>query len=437
MNMGGGEIMTKILHIIGGGEYGGAEQYLINLAKEMRNTTYEVHLACFYDREFAHKLRDNNIPTHVILPKGRFDFSLATNIADLINREQYDIVHTHGVRANLFGRLAVSRINKERKQQRKSLLPIFTTVHSELRQDYQNAIAYRLAYLLERTTQHLTDSFIAISNSIKDDMIRRGIPEKKIKVIYSGINFQAEANPDTESSLNNERNVQDDVHNEQIIDDKHQGVNDTSNISSIINLRQQFPEAPIIGMVGRLQAVKGHRHAILAMPQILRQHPQAQLVIVGDGPLLEQLQALVNQLQINNNVHFLGFQHPVTHILRQFDIFLMPSLSEGLGLSLIEAMAEGIPAIATRVGGMVDVITEDIRSTNQYQSELVTGILIPPEDPEAIAQAVVHLLNNPQQAKDMGERGQRDVRERFNSKRMIDEMDALYKSIIQEHYTGV
>jgi glycosyltransferase involved in cell wall biosynthesis len=411
MNMSGGEIVTKILHVIGGGEYGGAEQYLINLAKEMHNSTYEIHLACFYDREFAHKLRDNSIPIHVILPKGRFDFSLATNIADLINREQYDIVHTHGVRANLFGRLAVSRINKVRKQQRKSLLPIFTTVHSELRQDYQNAIAYRLAYLLERTTQHLTDSFIAISNSIKDDMIRRGIPEKKIKVIYSGINFQADTSKDYQS-----------VHDEQIID--------------VNNLRQQFADVPIIGMVGRLQAVKGHRYAILAMPQIVRQHPQAQLVIVGDGPLLEQLQALVNQLQLSNNVHFLGFQHPVTHIIRQFDMFLMPSLSEGLGLSLIEAMAEGIPAIATKVGGMVDVITGDIRSTNQYQSELATGILIPPEDPEAIAKAVIQLLNDPQQAIAMGERGQEDVRERFNSKRMIDEMDDLYKSIIQEHYTG-
>ncbi|OEF96809.1 glycosyltransferase family 4 protein [Desulfuribacillus alkaliarsenatis] len=365
----------RILHIIGGGEYGGAEQYLVNLARKLQGSPYQIQMACFYDSEFAAVLRKYQIPVHTVLPSSRFDFTLAQKLRRLMIQEKIDIVHTHGVRANFFGRLAA----------RKLKLPIATTVHSELRQDYQNPVAYMLALGMERMTQPLTTRYIAISNSIKQDMIKRGIPEQKIEVIYSGIDFA------------------------EFVEEK------TSTL--------ELPQPPVIGIVGRLQEVKGHRYAIMAMPAILQKYPEVNLVIIGDGPLKEDLMKLAKQIQVADNVHFLGFQQSVSSLLNQFDIFLMPSLSEGLGLSLIEAMSQGIPVIASEVGGMVDVVqdTGDLLTS--------TGILVSAKDANAIAENAKLLLADSNIAQQMGMRGQADVLKRFNSERMIAEIADFYEKL--------
>ncbi len=423
----------KILHIIGGGEFGGAEQYLINVAIQMKRTEYEMHLACFYDRRFAQTLRTHGIPIHVILPTSRFDVSLANRIADLIREQSFDIIHTHGVRANFFGRLAARKQNRIRKKHGQPPLPVYTTIHSELRQDYPHPLAYSLASMLEHLTQHLTDTYVAISNSIKDDMVRRSIPSEKIHVIYSGIDFEqfSESTSDVAEPEADEFNAID--QNGTPLDSEHNRV-----ASKTINLRERFPGQAIIGIVGRLQAVKGHQYAIQAMPKILAAHPDTQLVLVGGGPLQGELQSLTEQLKLQSHVCFLGFQQPIAEIVKQFDIFLMPSLSEGLGLSLIEAMSQGVPAIATQVGGMVDVIRADTNgegSCEQTPAELQmhtaqtqqpTGVFVPPTDPAAIATAVIALLDDSANAIAMGLRGQADVQERFNSQRMIEQMVQMY-----------
>lgn len=371
----------KVLQVIGGGEYGGAEQYLVNLIRQFKEGDIEIHLACFYNRQFADVLRKHQITVHTLLPKGRFDLSLVSQLRELISTQNYDIVHTHGVRANFFARIAVSSLNRNRQ----SKIPVLTTVHSVLRQDYPKNLSYSIVYWMERLTQHRTDRFIAISNSIKEDMISRGIPTERIQVIYSGIDF------------------------EEFWKSSH-----TSSIEM-----PTLPEAPIIGMVGRLQPVKGHTYAIAAMLSILEQHPNAKLVLVGDGPLLEELQQQVRELNIEHSVMFLGYQDPskIASLLKRFTVFLMPSLSEGLGLSLIEAMSVGTPVIATEVGGMLDVVQDG------------TGFLVPPQDPTAIALQVNWILDNPEEARDLGERGKESVIQRFNSKTMVEQIRDVYSHI--------
>ncbi|OEH85475.1 hypothetical protein BHU72_05155 [Desulfuribacillus stibiiarsenatis] len=389
----------KVLHVIGGGEFGGAEQYLINVAKQMKDTDYEIHLACFYDREFARKLRSADIPVHVILPSNRIDFSLAHKIADLIRHYQFDILHTHGVRANLFGRLAGKHINKERRRDGQKKLPVLTTIHSELRQDYSHPIAYSIAYSLERMSQNMTDTFIAISNSIRDDILKRNIPSSKIEVIYNGIDFVELYEKAKEESPE--------------LDAVMQGIVGRKTGDSLEEHHGSTPPI-LMGIVGRLQPVKGHRYAILAMPEILRLYPNARLLIVGEGPLQPELQQLARQLQVDHAVHLIGYQANVAPFLSKLDVFLMPSLAEGLGLSLIEAMAFELPVIASGVGGILDVVQED------------TGILVPAEDAYALAKATCQLLANLESAKLMAVRGKEDVQKRFHTDRMISQMVKVY-----------
>lgn len=374
----------KVLQVIGGGEYGGAEQYLVNLIRQFNEGDIEIHLACFYNRQFAGVLRKHQITVHTLSPKGRFDLSLITQLRNLMSNENYDIVHTHGVRANFFARIAVSGINRNRKLK----IPVVTTVHSVLRQDYPKTLSYSIVYWMERLTQQWTDKYIAISNSIKDDMISRGIPTERIQVIYSGIDFEEfwQSSQLQSSEL------------------------------------PAMPEGPIIGMIGRLQPVKGHTYAIAAMPSILEQHPNAKLVLVGDGPLLEELQQQVRELHIEQSVLFFGYQDPsnIANFLRKFTVFLMPSLSEGLGLSLIEAMSAGTPVIATEVGGMLDVVQDG------------TGLLVPPNDSYSIAKQVNWILDHPEEARALGERGKASVLQRFHSRTMVEQIREVYSRVARQ-----
>lgn len=422
---------TPILHIIGGGEYGGAEQYLLNIAQEMADSPYQLHFACFYDREFAKRLRKLDIPVHIIKPKNRFDLSLDKKLAQLIRDENYQVIHTHGVRANLFGRLAVRRLDRE-SYNSPSLV---TTVHSVLKQDYPKFIEYNLAYLLERYSQHMTDYFIAISNAIRDDMVDRGIATSKITTIHTGLNFAKLAANTSKHELNLREHVAKIYEKEAAANSKYISAVESlkiytkansAEIAKFVDDGQSLEDIKIIGMVGRLHKVKGHRYAIAAMLPIINKYPNAHLVIAGDGELFDELIELRDSMQLTRHVHFLGFRDSVTSIVRQFDIFLMPSLSEGLGLSLIEAMAEGIPAIASRVGGMAEVIQEFPASSDQPHP---TGILIPSEDSKSISAAVMDMLADPDQARAIGLAGQRDVKERFTSDRMIQSFVDFYDRV--------
>src|SRR5207244_4140922 len=181
------------------------------------------------------------------------------------------------------------------------------------------------------------------------------------------------------------------------------------------------PDGVIVGTVGRLVPIKGLEWLLKAAPQVLAQFPQACFVIIGDGPLLSELKELASELGISPRVVFLGTRHDIPECLTALDLFVLPSLNEGMGRALVEAMAVGCPVVATCVGGIPDVVTDG-----------ATGLLVPPRDDRALADAILTLLRDRRLLAAYGEAAQRRVDERFDIETMVRSIERLYDEVWQK-----
>ncbi|MDX9979158.1 MAG: glycosyltransferase [Lentisphaeria bacterium] len=178
---------------------------------------------------------------------------------------------------------------------------------------------------------------------------------------------------------------------------------------------------PVIGMISRVHPGKGHEYLLQALPEIREAFPAVRLRIVGKGPLLEPLRTLAHRLDIAANVDFAGFVPDIAAELNSFDLFVLPSLSEGLPISILEAMAAGLPIAASMVGGVPEVVEDG-----------VTGLLFPPRAPQALARAVVRLLQDPGRARAMGAAGRQRIVNEFSPERYLAGLDALYRDLRRE-----
>jgi len=176
---------------------------------------------------------------------------------------------------------------------------------------------------------------------------------------------------------------------------------------------------PIVGCVGNLREVKGHRYLILASKIILNKFPEAIFILAGDGELKGELEELTEREGIKEKFLFLGKRNDILELMSIFDIFVLPSLSEGLCNALLEAMATELPVVATNAGGNPEVVVDG-----------VTGFLVPPKNPYKMAEAIVKILQNPELAKQMGKAGRKRVEEKFSLERMVREYERVYRSIV-------
>jgi glycosyltransferase involved in cell wall biosynthesis len=183
------------------------------------------------------------------------------------------------------------------------------------------------------------------------------------------------------------------------------------------------PEGPIIGTVGRLVPIKGHTWLVRAVARVLVEFPQTCVVLVGDGPLLGELKDLAAELGISPHVVFLGTRHDIPECLAVLDLFVLPSLNEGMGRALLEAMAVGCPVVATRVGGIPDIVADG-----------TTGLLVPPRDDRALAEAILTLLWDPSRRAAYGEAARRHVDGRFDVETMVRNIERLYDEVWQDKH---
>jgi len=175
-------------------------------------------------------------------------------------------------------------------------------------------------------------------------------------------------------------------------------------------------DAPIIGMVARLQPQKGHIYLFDAAAKILKAVPNTRFVLVGGGPDSEKLENIVIQKGLKDTFHFLGYRDDVPRLLGLFDIFTLPSLFEGLPNVVLEAMACGLPVVATPVDGTKEAVVPD-----------ETGILVPTKNPAMLADALIALLKNPDRAKELGDKGRRRVENEFSLELQVERFENLYE----------
>ncbi len=175
----------------------------------------------------------------------------------------------------------------------------------------------------------------------------------------------------------------------------------------------------VIGVIARLSPVKGIRYLIMAMSKVLKTKPDVQLVIVGEGKIKQELKNLSKELGIAERVFFLGALADTEEILSILNVFVLPSLQEGLGLSLLEAMAMAKPVIASQVGGISDVIEKG-----------ENGLLVPAKDVGELTQAILRLLENREIAEEIGRKAKETVRERFSLERMVEQTEEVYREVV-------
>ena len=238
------------------------------------------------------------------------------------------------------------------------------------------------------------DAVIAISDSVKDHlMFDLGVAQRDIRLIYNGIDVSLFAAA---------RNISEDERR-------------------IVRRSLGLGDGPVIGIIARLSDVKGHQHLIHAMRLVLERHPNARLLIVGEGPMERRLVGLVRSLKIDRNVVFAPTVSGTARTLSAIDIYVLPSLKEGLGLSLMEAMAAGLPCIGSDVGG--------IRNLIQHGAN---GLLVRPADPTGLAAAIQELLSEPEKAGVMGGQAHLFINRYFSQAEMLLRTEEVYRECLRK-----
>ncbi|HHV18961.1 MAG TPA: glycosyltransferase family 4 protein [Thermoanaerobacterales bacterium] len=362
--------MIKVLHVLTDTNIGGAGRYLFNLLSRVDYSCFEVVVACPGGGELEKQLKSKGIRVFTLEGgESSANFGHIKKLRQIISREKADIVHTH---ASFAGRIAGKL----------SGCKVVMTRHG-LGSGGSGLLKRTAAAVVSRV---FTDRIIAISRAVKISLMDSGVPADMITIIYNGIDLS-----------------------------KFEGIEGT--------LRKELgvdPNVPIIGIVARLVPEKGYEYAINAFYHVLKQNPSALLVIVGDGPLEKSLKDMCVKMGIKDNVVFMGYRQGVENLVMDFDVFVLPSISEGLGLALLEAMALGKPAVATTAGGIPEIIKHD-----------VNGLLVSPGNDKYLAESIIEVLSDKRRAKALGLAAQKTVNKKFSSKTMIEKTENVYREILQ------
>ena len=312
-----------------------------------------------------------------LAPRAEMDLAAAWRLARVLKQLKPDIVHAHDPHAVAMASLAVSM----------STMPVRPRLVASRRVDF-----HMRQSALSRWKYRQVDCFICASEAIRRIVVSDGIPRRNTVTVHEGIDLErVAAAPPAE------------LHKELWL--PH--------------------EAPIVGNVAALVAHKGQRHLVDAAMRVLPQHPDARFIIAGEGELRKPLEQQIRQHHLEKHVMLAGFRTDILSVHKAFDIFVMSSVTEGLGTSILDAMACGRPVVATNVGGIPEVVVDD-----------VTGLLVPPRDPTAMAAAIVKLLASRSLREEMGAAGLKRVRDRFSAEAMVRNTLRVYERIERSKAAG-
>lgn len=364
----------RLLHLLSGCTVGGCERHVLSLLSRLDRDRYEPWLACFQaepDRAepMAPQFRAAGVKTVDLGGRGRTDPRAVLRLGRLLRRGQFDIVHAHSFRTEL------AAVLWKRVLGRASVL--LRTVHNQ--DDFYVRPGY--ATLARASTARL-DRVIVISDAVGRYLREAaGLPAAKMVRIHYGL--------------------------------------DAEPFSPNGHVRDE--DRPSLGVIARLAPQKGHRVLIDALPSVLARLPELRVRIIGHEELstVGELRDYAASRGVADRIEFEGFRGDVPALLRELDLVVLPSLWEGFGLVLLEAMAAGRPVVASAVGPVPEVV-DDGR----------TGLLVPPGDPEALATAIVRVLGDPALAERLGQGGRTRVRESFGLDRMVARTDALYRELL-------
>ncbi len=390
----------KVLHIITRFDKGGSAQNTYLSLLGLRKKNYQLSLVSGLSLESEMKHEENKAKEKdiQILESEGIEFIQCPFLLRRINvikdiKAFFDIwriikkynpliVHTHSSKAGLMGRLAAKLAGT----------PIIVhTPHGHVFFGYFGIFKTKLFIIFEKLASRITDKIVALTNREKKDHILFKIAaEDKFSVIYSGI----ELNTLKESNFKEKQNLK-----------KELGIPENS---------------LIVGTAGRLVPVKGPEFLVKASKYIISKYPDTYFMFTGDGPLEQDLKRKALEMGISDNIIFLGWRNDLVKIISIYDVFVLPSLNEGMGRVLVEAMALGKSIVASNVGGIPDLV---IHGKN--------GFLIPPKNSKKLAKYIQVLLEDKDKREKMGLAG-KEMAYNFTSERMVEKIAYLYKKLLTQ-----
>jgi glycosyltransferase involved in cell wall biosynthesis len=371
---------VKVLHLISGGDTGGAKTAVLSLCEEL-SKHIQCDLVCFIKDTFYEEGKQRKLNIHFIEQKKRSDLTIIKRIKELIIKENYDLIHCHGARANFIGMFLKKKVNKT----------FVTTIHSDYRLDFKDVWYKQLLYMpLNSISLRFMDRYIAVSNSFKDLMIERGFKEEKISTVYNGIDITS--------------NVE--VMKRNVFLKKY-GIENDNKI--------------VVGMAARLDSVKNPDMFINMAYLALQKNDNIRFIIAGDGYEKEALQERINLLRIGDNVKLLGFVNDKYSFFNSIDINILTSNSESFPYVIMEGALMKKPVISTDVGGLRDLIKND-----------ETGYLVPVADEEKMSELVLKLAEDEKLRIKIGKALNKKVLEKYTVEKMCETHINIYNSIIKE-----
>ena len=366
----------RIIHLVLNLKMGGLETWVVHFAKKIKDNQFSPMVCCLESNtDLGASLKDHDIPVVTLDKREGYDFFLPGRLAKMMRDYQSPLLHTHNWDAHLYGTVA-ARIA--------SVPVIIHTQHGAFHhRSWKND-------LLRPILGRCIDRFIGVSDGVSLFAKQsRWAPEEKVMTIINGVDPTPYRSP-----LEADR----------------------------IRIRASLSiplDAPIIINVARMNEVKDHDTLLKAFCILKATIPSAHLMLVGDGNLCPLLKGTAVRMGIEKFVHFIGIRTDVPDLLRAADLFVLSSLSEGISLSLLEAMSAGLPVAATDVGGNPSVVVAN-----------KTGLLVPPRNPAQMASVIQMILDDKALSKTMGEAGYGRVLSHFSFNQMADAYMGLYRELL-------
>ncbi|HUW14440.1 MAG TPA: glycosyltransferase [Anaerolineae bacterium] len=368
-----------LLHVIDTLGLGGAERFLVDLCLALPADRYQVIVSAVSgDGPRSGDLAQAGIELFSLQARSNWDVVALFRLARFMRRRRVDIVHTHLFVGGVFGRLAAAMAG----------------VRARLTTE-QNAYAPgrhppRWQMLANAVLARSTGRVVAVSEGTQEYLQRQErVPGEKIRVLPNAISW-----PETSSA---------------------------ERVTSVLEELGAGDRTPILGTVARLTEQKGQRYLLQALADLRLRYPRLFCIFAGEGESRSELESLSRRLGLEEHVTFCGARRDVAIMLQGLDLFVLPSLFEGLPLALLEAMAAGIPVVATSVAGSSEVIEDG-----------VNGRLVPPADVPALTEAIADVLGNDELGRAMAEKGQETVACRYSIGAVAEAYGCIYEELLQE-----
>ena len=362
-------MMLKVLHFIGSLETGGTETMLLAYLRTTKNKEIE-HVVCtIYPRESLKKeFHDAGIKVYSLnIPSKPFFFLTFPKFALFLKKTNPDIVHSYLIQESLVNRIVGRLMGK--------------AVVCGKRDIDKNKSFWKV--WLDRMTIWLADVNISNSRQGLEELLSYGVPKEKALYVPNGKDLSP-----FEISISKEK----------------------------AKNRLGFgKEIILIGCISRLFESKGQEYLIRAMPRLLKEKPEIKLLVVGGGRMKDYLEKISQELGVSKDVIFLGERKDIPELLKAFDVFVFPSLREGMPGALMEAMAAGLPVVATNIGGNVELVENN-----------ETGLLVLPANPREISTAVLKILDTPKLSATLGKKARNRIKNDFTLEKMAATLDGIY-----------